>query len=298
MGNVTGSPQDITMQTSENGQPLEDRALKMAVQFFGTELLPLLGVAGKVRRIAPTEQVHLEMKSFFEDFNFEMEDGTWHHFEFESDRITTRDLRRFRSYEALMGYQYDVEVVTCVVCTANVKAPKKILKQGINTFRVRIIRMKDKNADEMIARLEAKQKTHRLERKDLAGLLLTPLMSGSMSIMERIGKSVKLIQQEQDSLRKEDLLRMESVLYAFAMKFLSGSELSAIEEVFQMTVLGQMLEARGVEKGIRALILNNLEDGKNEVQILDNLEKYFSLSRVDAKQYYDRCVDTMAQSDN
>ena len=89
---------------------------------------------------------------------------------------------------------------------------------------------------------------------------------------------------------KEDLLRMESVLYAFAMKFLSDTELGALEEVFQMTVLGQLLEARGVEKGINALILDNLEDGKTEEQILDKLVRRFSLSREEAKQYFDRCI--------
>ena len=100
------SGENPAIPASANNQPLEDRALKMAVQFFGTELLPLLGVSQKVKGIAPTEQVHLEVKGFFEDFNFEMEDGTWRHFEFESDGITLKDLRRFRSYEALMGYQY------------------------------------------------------------------------------------------------------------------------------------------------------------------------------------------------
>ena len=44
---------------------------------------------------------------------------------------------------------------------------------------------------------------------------------------------------------------MESVLYTFAMKFLSKVELENIQEVFEMTILGQMLEARGVEKGMK-----------------------------------------------
>lgn len=223
-------------------------------------------------------------------------------FQFESDGISTKDLRRFRSYEALIGHQYGVEVVTYVLCTANVKSPKKTLKQGINTFRVRLIRMKDKNADEMIARLETKQKASRLKRKDLSGLLLTPLMSGTMSISERIGKSIRLIQQEQASLEKEDMLRMEAVLYAFAMKFLKEAELRSLEEVFQMTVLGQMLEARGIEKGIEqginALILDNLEDGKTKEQILGKLERRFSLSLESAKQYFDRCVGTAAKGDD
>lgn len=234
----------------ESNQPLEDRALKMAAQFFGTELLPRLGVPGRVRRIAPTEQVHLEMKDFLEDFNFEMENGVWYHFEFESDPITKKDLIRFRSYESVTSFYYGVEVITYVICTADVESPILELKQGINNYRVQVIHLKEKDADLIIEMLEEKRQSQRLSRSDLAELLLTPLMSGKQGIFERIEKSVHLIQQERDILEKEDVLRMESVLYTFAMKFLSKVELENIQEVFEMTILGQMLEARGVEKGI------------------------------------------------
>ena len=36
--------------------PLEDRALKEAARLFGEELLPLLGIKERVKRVAPTEQ--------------------------------------------------------------------------------------------------------------------------------------------------------------------------------------------------------------------------------------------------
>lgn len=248
-------------KTVESNQPLEDRALKMAAQFFGTELLPRLGIPGKVRRIAPTEQVHLEMKDFFEDFNFEMENGVWYHFEFESDAITKKDLIRFRSYESVTSYYYGVEVITYVICTVDVASPMMELKQGINRYRVQVIHLKEKDADLIIEMLEEKQRSQRLGRGDLAELLLTPLMSGKKEISERIEKSVRLIQQEGDLLGKEDLLRMESVLYTFAMKFLSKVELKNIQEVFEMTILGQMLEAKGIEKGIEQGIEEGMKVG-------------------------------------
>lgn len=197
------------------------------------------------------------------------------------------------------GYYYGVEVVTYVVCTAKVKVPVRELKQGINTYRVKLIRLKGRNADKTIKELERKQGTGKIKKEDLAGLLLTPLMSGSMSISERIRRGIRLLQQEHDILGKEDLLRMESVLYAFAMKFLSKAELSEMQEVFAVTILGQMLEARGIEKGIeqgieqgiKALIQDNLEDGKTEAQILEKLVRRFSLTRERAKQYYEHFVN-------
>lgn len=237
-------------ETVTSPSPLEDRALKLAVQFFGKELLPRLGIEGKLSRIAPTEQVHLEMKDFFEDFNFEKEDGTWLHLEFESDAITEEDLRRFRSYEAVTSYYYKVEVVTYVLCTASVQNPRTELREGINTYRVRVIRMKGKDADEIIAGLEKKQKEGRLTRQDLVLLLMMPLMSGSQQQAIRIERSLRLIQSAQECLKREELLQMESVLYAFALKFLTQTELKTMKEVFTMTILGQLLEESGIEKGM------------------------------------------------
>ncbi len=233
-----------------SSQPLEDRALKLAVQFFGRELLPKLGIRGKIRRIAPTEQVHLEMKDFFEDFNFEMEDGSWLHLEFESDAVTEEDLRRFRSYEAVTSYYYKVEVVTYVLCTASVKRPRTELKQGINTYRIYAIQMKEKDADQIIAALEKKQRKGLLTRQDLVLLLMTPLMSGAQPQTLRIERSLRLIQSVQDDIKRGELLQMETVLYAFALKFLSQIEMKNIREVFTMTILGQLLEESGIEKGI------------------------------------------------
>lgn len=53
----------------------------------------------------------------------------------------------------------------------------------------------------------------------------------------------------------------------------------ALEELYQ-----DGLDA-GIEKGIEALILDNLEDGKDETVILSKLQKRFELSEEDAIQY-------------
>lgn len=45
-------------------------------------------------------------------------------------------------------------------------------------------------------------------------------------------------------------------------------------------------ERRGVEQGIKALILDNLEEKKTEEEILEKLEKRFSLSSEEARQYF------------
>ena len=70
--------------------------MKTAAQFFGEELLQYVGVSEKIKRVAPTEIIHLEARKMYQDFLYEMDSGLWYHFEFESDSITKDDLRRFR----------------------------------------------------------------------------------------------------------------------------------------------------------------------------------------------------------
>lgn len=40
---------------------LEDQVMKTAALFFGEDLLPFVGVEGKIAGIAPTEQIHLKV---------------------------------------------------------------------------------------------------------------------------------------------------------------------------------------------------------------------------------------------
>ena len=65
------------------------------MQFFSEDILPFLGIEGKVVSAAPTEGIHLELKKMFEDFNLIMEDGTWKHFEFQCTDNGVEDLKRF-----------------------------------------------------------------------------------------------------------------------------------------------------------------------------------------------------------
>lgn len=77
-------------------------------------------------------------------------------------------------------------------------------------------------------------------------------------------------------------------MYALAVKFLSKDELMIVKERIGMTVLGQMLLEEGIERGIRAFVQDNLEEGIPEERILEKLSRRFSLSSKEAKGYYDR----------
>ena len=239
----------MSKKETMKSQPLEDRALKDAARLFGEELLPLLGIKEKVKGIAPTEQVYLNPKDFMQDFNYEMEDGSWIHLEFESDSLKIADLRRFRTYEAIISQYYKVSVTTYVLCSSNVKELKNKLQEGINTYRVKVVRMKDKNANRTIQTLERKQKKTQLKRLDLLKLLLTPLMGGTMPQQERITRAIRLLHQERPHLKAEEQVQMEAILYTLAQKFLTTTELKKIKEMINMTILGEMILQDAIEKG-------------------------------------------------
>ena len=99
----------------------EDLALKSAAAYFGDELIHWLGIRERALRAVPTEMVELETRHMYEDFLYEMENGMYYHFEFESDSISTEDLRRFREYEASTARIYKAPVVTYVICSSEVR---------------------------------------------------------------------------------------------------------------------------------------------------------------------------------
>ena len=75
-------------------------------------------------------------------------------------------------------------------------------------------------------------------------------MSGKMEMSQRIYQGMEFLQCKELKAGDEDRKRMQSVLYALAVKFLDRDELKMIKERIGMTVLGKMLFEDGVEKGI------------------------------------------------
>lgn len=240
--------QSQEVQLRKDIQQHEDIALKTGMQFFAEELLPYFKISGKVVSFAPTELVHLEVQKLNQDFNLVMEDGTWKHFEFQSTNEGLAGLKRFRTYEALTSYQYKVEVTTYVLYSGSIQNPMTEFTEGANTYRVIPIIMRDKNADQLIAGLQRKAEAgEALTRQDLVPLTLCPLMGGSLSQKERI-RAAYGITRRATQIPKEDIRKIEAMIYTMADKFLESADIKEIEEEISMTRLGQMLVNRGIEQ--------------------------------------------------
>ena len=226
----------------------EDLSLKSAAAYFGDELIHWLGIRERALRAVPTEMVELETRHMYEDFLYEMENGMYYHFEFESDSISKDDLKRFREYEASTARIYNAPVVTYVICSSGGKKLRDSITEGINTYRVRLIRLKDVNADLLLKRLD-EQAASALTREDIIPLLFSPLMEGRSSQKERILQCIEVLRNAVTTFPQNDIRKMEAILYIFAVKFLDDTELESIKEAVAMTKLGQMIWDDAIEKG-------------------------------------------------
>ena len=226
----------------------EDLALKSAAAYFGDELIHWLGIRERALRAVPTEMVELETRHMYEDFLYEMENGMYYHFEFESDSISTEDLRRFREYEASTARIYKAPVVTYVICSSEVKNLRDSITGGINTYRVSLIRLKDENGDRLLEQL-AEKTAGNLTREDIIPLLFSPLMGGRFRQKERILRCIEVLKNAETIFPQNDIRKMEAILYTFAVKFLDDDELKSIKEAVAMTKLGQMIWNDALEKG-------------------------------------------------
>lgn len=281
----------VSLEKSKDIKDHEDAVLKISAQYFADVLLPRFGIEGKVVSFGPTELVHLELKKLFQDFNFIMEDGRWIHFEFQSTNEGLDGLKRFRVYEAMTSYQYKVEVITYVLFSGKIKNPMTEFTEGSNTYRIRPIIMRHENADKVIANLQDKiQKGEILTREDLVPLILVPLMDGESSQKERI-KSAYEITRKATMVDREEIRKIETVIYAMADKFLDEVDLEKVKEEVKMTRLGQMLINDGIAQGIRVLIETCKEFGEQKEDTVTRIVRKFEITQDEAEKTVDKYWD-------
>ena len=200
-----------------------------------------------------------------------MEDDSYIHFEFQTTNKGKLDLRRFRVYESVLSLQKDKDVKTYVVYSGNIKSAKDTLETGINKYKVKSIFMSDKNGDLIVEELENKVKNkENITKQELVALTFTPIMGGKLTKAEKIIKSIRIVKSS-DNEYKYDI---ESMLYAFADKFLKGKDLQKVKEEISMTELGRMLIEDGKAEG-RA---EGRVQGKTETLIKLLIKKFGFLS--------------------
>ena len=227
----------------------EDLIMKRAMDVFAEDGLKFFGIDKKEKELFPTELVVLESKNLHMDYTFLMEDDTYIHFEFQTTNKNISDLRRFRAYEALLSHQTGKDVVTYVIYSSNIINVNDTLETGINKFKVNTISMASKNGDDVFKNVSDKiSKGISLSKDDIISLSFSPIMGGQVSKLDRILNTIKLLKDIDITYRHD----VESIIYAFANKFLSGKDLERVKEELRVTEIGKSLIEEGKEEGIKA----------------------------------------------
>ena len=263
------------MSKNNNEIKHEDLIMKKAMDVFAEEGLKFFGINQKVKDSSSTEIVVLEALNLHMDYTFLMEDDTYIHFEFQTTNKGKKDLRRFRAYEALLSLQKEKDVTTYVVYSNNIKKAISTLETGISKFNVKSIFMSEKNGDLIFEELEKKiNNKEKLTKQELISLAFTPIMGGKLTKAEKIIKSIRIVKSS-DSEYKYDI---ESMLYAFADKFLKGKDLQRVKEEISMTELGRMLIEDGRTEGRIEGRTEGRTEGKIETLIKLLIKKFGFLS--------------------
>lgn len=104
-------------------------------------------------------------------------------------------------------------------------------------------------------------------------------------VAERICRGLELLRSEEAGIDKETRQKMETILYALAVKLLDAKALEQVKEKMGMTLLGEMLVEDGMQKGRRegrlegellklvSQIRKKMLRGCQEEQIADLLEE-------------------------
>ena len=227
-------------------QNYEDLIMKRAMDLFAEEGLKFFGIKKKVKEIGPTELVVLETKNLHMDYTFLMEDDSYIHFEFQTTNKGVQDLRRFRAYEALLSHQTNKDVETYVIYSNGITNSISRMETGLNTYVVKTVTLVDNDVNEIFEMIKDKlNKGMKLAKQDVIALAFTPIMGGVMSRQEKILQAIKMTMKIDEEYRYD----IQSILYAFANKFLEGKELEDVKEELKMTELGKSLIKEGIEEG-------------------------------------------------
>ena len=142
----------------------------------------------------------------YQDFNYVSADNTWIHLEFESDSITTEDLRRFRECEATTSRTYHVQVITYVICSSQVRKPITKLTEGISIYRIKAIRLKGRNSGSAIRSSGGKEKQGvPLEKRGFGSAAFKPSDVRTSDDWRKNRKSLHFLQSAPNAVTKTEL---------------------------------------------------------------------------------------------
>ena len=127
----------------------------------------------------------------------------------------------------------------------------------------------------------------KVTKEDLIPFTLCSLLGGEMSQKDRIKKAFEFSKRAEADIDKEEIKKIEAVMYAMAEKFLNEMDVKEIREAVKMTKLGQMLLDDGREEGreegeikkLITIVLKKMQKNYTVLEISEMLEEEESVVR-------------------
>ena len=109
---------------------------------------------------------------------------------------------------------------------------------------------------------------------------------------DQVDSKNRLIAMLEDLLRDEDQNTKKNILKD---KYGMQMTIELERRLANMCNLRDLIEERGIERGISAMIIENLEESTSKERIIEKLQKHFSLSYDKAETYFDKYTSSVNQ---
>jgi len=243
----------------------QDKVLKESLSLFKGGSLEFLDteLAGEVSEVLSTEITETKTKKAYADNAFKLSNNEGINNEWEAD-ISKDDLMRFCSYNVDLSRQHGIPFTTVIITTKNPTITS--YKNPSLTFTPKIINLKDRDADKVLAKIDKKLKAGVQKSINELEIVYLPLY-GSKSgktTSQLLDTAIKLVPKVvEDDKQKRN--KLHDLLILLAGSFVTDTELNTILEanmrILEDSPAVRVLEDRGVRKGIEQTARNMLLDG-------------------------------------
>ena len=119
-------------------QPIEDTIMKNIMELFRGDAIKFFGIDTQIVASARNELTHMPIQRKTDDWLWEVEDGSYLHFEFQSD-YDKQDLARFMLSDAMLHHKTGKPIRTIVVYSAGIKDTLTTLDAGAIQYHVSLL---------------------------------------------------------------------------------------------------------------------------------------------------------------
>lgn len=249
----------------------------------------------RIREVLPTNLPAVSANELRMDSLFLLEDGTYALVDYESENREENRIK-YVNYIARIAERFYREhgrvpvIRMIVIYTGDVEKAEHIFEMGCMTLTMEQVFVANFPTEKIYKSVEQKlEHDERLTEQEMMQMLLLPLSEKGKEKQKRVKQIIGLAKRVKDEAEQKFIL---SGLLVSSDKFICREDAEAIRREICMTKVGRLLFEEGIEqgmeRGIEALILDNLEEHVPEEQVIRKLQRHFHLDETAARAYFER----------